>query len=55
VSFEKISNGTEFTREIFLEGEIDNAQRERLLQIANSCPVHKVLTSPVKISTRIAS
>jgi putative redox protein len=54
VSFEKTANRTEFTREVFLEGEIDDVQRERLLQIANSCPVHKVLTNPITINTRLA-
>jgi putative redox protein len=54
VSFEKLANKTEFTREVFLEGDIDEMQRERLIQIANSCPVHKVLTSPITINTQLA-
>ena len=54
VTFEKVDNVTEFTREIFLEGDLDEKQRERLLQIANACPVHKVLSNPIKINTSIA-
>lgn len=54
VGFEKAGNTTEFIREVFLEGDIDDTQRERLLQIANSCPVHKVLANPITINTRLA-
>jgi len=32
-----------FHREIYLEGELDEAQRQRLLEIANKCPVHQTL------------
>ncbi|HEV7777607.1 MAG TPA: OsmC family protein [Luteibacter sp.] len=32
-----------FTREISLEGELDDAQRARLLDIAGRCPVHLTL------------
>lgn len=31
------------TREITLEGNLDEAQRQRLLEIANKCPVHRTL------------
>jgi len=32
-----------FAREIALEGDLDDAQRRRLLEIANRCPVHLTL------------
>ncbi len=32
------------TREITVEGALDDAQRQRLLEIANKCPVHRTLT-----------
>jgi putative redox protein len=51
VSFEKIDNKTVFQREIFLNGKLDEDQRKRMLQIANSCPVHKVLSNPIEINT----
>ena len=41
-------------RAIALEGPLDPAQRERLLQIAERCPVHRTLQSEVKIITRLA-
>jgi len=51
VASEKRDNTTFLTREIALEGKLDEDQRQRLLQIANACPVHKVLTNPIEIST----
>lgn len=53
VNLEKGANTTLFTREVLLEGALDNEQRERLLQIANACPVHKILSNPIQISTKL--
>jgi len=41
--------------EIVLHGPLDQVRRERLLQIANRCPVHRTLTSEIRISTRLAA
>ena len=38
-------------REILLIGELSHDQRQRLVEIANGCPVHKTLTSGVRIET----
>ena len=43
----------EITREISLEGELTDAQRQRLLEIANRCPVHRTLTSEIKVRSRL--
>jgi putative redox protein len=43
--------GTEISRSISLRGELTDEQRERLLQIANACPIHKVLSGEIRIST----
>jgi putative redox protein len=40
-------------RELVLEGELSEEQRARLLEIANKCPVHRTLTSEVKVETRL--
>ena len=37
-------------REIVLEGPLDEAQRARLLEIADRCPVHRTLHSEVVVS-----
>lgn len=41
-------------RRIELVGALSDAQRERLLQIAEMCPVHRTLRSEVVIDTRLA-
>jgi putative redox protein len=51
VAAEKLGGKTLFKREISLHGNLEEDQRARLLQIANACPVHKVLTNPIEIST----
>jgi putative redox protein len=41
------------TSRIRIAGTFDDAQRERLAEIAQRCPVHKTLSSGVKIQDRI--
>jgi putative redox protein len=41
-------------REIDVSGPLDSAQRARLLQIAEMCPVHKTLNSEIKIVSKLA-
>ena len=38
-------------REVVMHGELDEATRARLLEIADKCPVHKTLHSEIKIVT----
>ena len=40
-------------RVLTLEGKLDEAQRARLLEIANKCPVHRTLHSEVWIATSL--
>lgn len=37
--------------EIDLHGDLDESQRHRLLEISTLCPVHRTLTSEIKIRT----
>jgi len=53
VGSQKVNNTTIFLRHIYLEGALDADQRRRMIQIANSCPVHKTLTSPIEIKTEL--
>lgn len=39
------------TREIQLEGPLDEAQRKRLMEIANRCPVHRTLHGDIHVHT----
>jgi len=38
-------------RVITIEGDLDETQRSRLLEIADKCPVHKTMTNRVEINT----
>jgi putative redox protein len=49
----KPAAGTDITRTITLQGPLSSEQRERLLQIANACPIHKVLTGEVRIASKL--
>ena len=40
-----------FTRAITLSGPLDDAQRARLLEIAERCPVHRTLTAGARVET----
>jgi len=40
-------------REIELTGNLDDAQKARLLEIAERCPIHRTLTSEIKIRTSL--
>jgi uncharacterized OsmC-like protein/pimeloyl-ACP methyl ester carboxylesterase len=41
-------------RVIAMEGNLDADQRKRLMEIADKCPVHRTLTSEIRIVTRAA-
>ncbi len=41
----------EIQSQIRMEGDLDETQRQRLLEIATRCPVHRTLSSEIKIRT----
>lgn len=43
----------EISRVIELEGNLDEAQRKRLMEIADKCPVHRTLHNEVKIRSQL--
>jgi putative redox protein len=43
-----------FTRVIRLEGDLDDEQRGRLIEIADKCPVHRTLTRSSEVVTKSA-
>lgn len=43
------------TRTLTLTGELDGEQRQRLIEIAGKCPVHKTLTGEIVINTTEAA
>ncbi|MBU5635823.1 bifunctional alpha/beta hydrolase/OsmC family protein [Geomonas sp. Red69] len=42
-----------FIRELELIGELDLEQREKLLEIAEKCPVHRTLTGEIRVETTL--
>lgn len=53
VSHEKVDGADSLHREITVRGALDDEQVERLLEIANRCPVHKTLSPAVAITSVI--
>ncbi len=43
-----------FRRTVFLDGELSDDQRARLLEIADKCPVHRTLEASARIETTLA-
>jgi len=59
VSHEKVqldgqaAKADRFVRKITVEGDLDAAQRAKLLEIANKCPVHRTLVGQIIIDTEL--
>jgi len=49
----KQGNIGEITRDITIDGDIPEAARTRLMEIADRCPVHETLTHEIKIRSRL--
>jgi putative redox protein len=54
ISLERQADKTIFTRNIQVNGGIDETQRQRLLEIAKSCPVSRTLLGEVEINSHIS-
>ncbi|CAH2916563.1 MAG: Predicted redox protein, regulator of disulfide bond formation [uncultured Paraburkholderia sp.] len=55
LNIETGKEGSTIDRKITLHGELSDEQRERLLQIANACPVHKILTRSIAIRSGLTA
>lgn len=42
-----------FSRSIEIEGNLDESQRQRLLEIANKCPVHRTMEGEIEVVTEL--
>jgi putative redox protein len=40
-----------FETEVSITGNVSTEQKERLLEIARKCPIHRLLTNPINILT----
>ena len=45
----------EFQRELTLDGDLTDEQRQRMLEIADRCPVHKTLHGEIKVRTTLTA
>jgi putative redox protein len=54
VSHERDGRLDRFVRTIAIDGELDDVQRAKLLDIANRCPVHRALEGSTEIVTTLA-
>lgn len=54
VEHEKIDNKDVMRRHIKVSGQLDEKQIQRLLEIANRCPVHRTLSPAISITSEIA-
>ncbi len=54
VSLARANDKTVFKRSISINGDINEEQRERLLEIAKACPVSKTLQGEIEISSSIS-
>jgi putative redox protein len=46
-----MSKETTISRKIEFNGELTDEQRQRLMAIADKCPIHKILSNPIKVLT----
>lgn len=53
VSTEEGEGKTILHTSIEINGNLDEEQRKRMVQIAKLCPVHKVFTNPIEINTTL--
>lgn len=48
---EELSKVTNISRQIEFIGDLTIIERDRLLQIADKCPIHKILSNPISITS----
>jgi putative redox protein len=55
VDIERANDVEVFSREIQLLGDLSAAEKERLLEIADKCPIHKALAGEIQIKTQLVN
>jgi putative redox protein len=55
VDIERIDDVETFSREIQLQGNLSAEEKERLLEIAHKCPIHKALAGQIQIKTQLVN
>ena len=55
VDIERHDDVETFSREIQLQGNLSAEEKERLLEIADKCPIHKALAGQIQIKTQLVN
>jgi putative redox protein len=55
VDIERVDDVEKFTRDIQLIGNLSVEEKERLIEIANKCPIHKALAGEIQIKTQLVN
>jgi len=55
VDIERVDDVEKFTRDIQLIGNLSAEEKERLMEIANKCPIHKALAGQIQIKTQLVN
>lgn len=55
VDIERVDDVETFTRDIQLIGNLTTEESQRLLEIANKCPIHKALAGQIQIKTQLVN
>ena len=55
VDIERTNDVETFSRDIQLQGDVSVEEKERLLEIADKCPIHKALSGKIQIKTQLVS
>jgi putative redox protein len=55
VDIERSNDVETFSRDIQLQGDVSAEEKERLLEIADKCPIHKALAGQIQIKTQLVN
>jgi len=55
VDIERVDDVEKFARDIQLIGNLSAEEKERLIEIANKCPIHKALAGQIQIKTQLVN
>ena len=55
VDIERVNDVETFARDIQLQGDLSAEEKERLIEIANKCPIHKALAGTIEIKTQLVN
>ncbi|SRR5579883_3108207 len=53
LAYQKVGDRYQMLAQLALAGDLTDDQRQRLLEIADRCPVHRLLTSEIEIQTSL--